>query len=114
MAKNFHSPGRNLTLPAPAATESGDLVAVGSIVGVALTAAAANADLTVATTGVYRLPKVAADALTVGARVYRVAAAGDDRGKATVTAAGNLLAGVAVAAAAANSTSALIRLNGSF
>lgn len=113
--KNFVQPGANLTVSAPANTDSGDLVLVGAaLFGVAIHDAKANADLTIATGGVYDLTAVAADAWAVGAKLYREATAGADLGKVTDTEADNLLIGVAVAAKAANATSARVRLNTSF
>lgn len=64
--KNFVQPGQNLTMLAPAAVSSGDVVVVGSIVGVALTDAASGAAVEVACDGVFKLAKASAATLAVG------------------------------------------------
>lgn len=70
MATNFIQTGANLTIPAPAAVLSGEPVFAGEILGIALGDAASGASVDVATTGVFTLPKVAIDVVTLGAPVY--------------------------------------------
>ena len=70
MAKNFIQRGDVLTIPAPATVVSGAPIIAGSIVGVALGDAASGAPVDVAMTGVFRLPKVGTDVLTVGEAVF--------------------------------------------
>lgn len=70
--RNYIQPGNTLTLTAPAAIVSGDVVAVGSIIGVANGDAANGAPVDVDTVGVFRLPKVAALAIAAGDVVYWV------------------------------------------
>ena len=112
--KNFVQPGVNVTVLAPADTDSGELVLIGAaLFGVAVHDAKNAADLTISTGGVYDLSATAANAWAAGDKVYRDAA-GADEGKLTDTAANNLLVGVAVEAKAANMASARVRLNPSF
>jgi predicted RecA/RadA family phage recombinase len=61
-------PGSNLTLPAPAAVSTGDGVLVGPIFGIASVDAALNADVVIATQGVFTMPKVSTDAFAIGMR----------------------------------------------
>lgn len=107
MARNFIQTGHNLTIPAPAAVLSGGVVIAGDLRGVALGDAAACAPVDVAVTGCWELPKVAANAFAVGAKVYWN---GDNL--ATSTASGNTLLGYAIEAAPAESASVKVRLAG--
>ncbi|MTH36539.1 DUF2190 family protein [Paracoccus limosus] len=108
MAKNFIQPGNVLTIPAPAAVLSGGVVVAGDIKGIAQGDAATGAPVDVATAGVWSLPKIAANAFALGAKVYWAAGTG----LATSTASGNTLLGVAVEAAPADSASVKVRLSG--
>lgn len=108
MAKNFVQPGDTITIPAPAAVLSGAPVVAGDIRGIAQGDAAAGAPVDVATSGVWELPKVGANAFPLGGKVYWNA--GDQL--ATSTASGNTLLGVAVEAAAAGTATVKIRLSG--
>lgn len=105
---NFVQPGDTLTIPAPAAIVSGAVVIAGKIVGIAAGTAESGKPVDVATVGVFELPKVGADAFTLGADVYWDAE--DDL--ATVTSSGNTRLGVAVAAAGAGVASVNVRLTG--
>lgn len=110
--RNYIQPGENLTLPAPAAIASGEATLIGAIFGVASNDAALGADVAFVTTGVFTLPKVAVDDVTLGAPLYWDAAAkkvtiDDDSGA-------NNRVGAAVTAAAAATTTVSVRLNGSF
>ena len=95
--KNYIQPGDVVTLTAPYAVASGAGLLVGSIFGVAVTAAASAASVEAALTGVFDLAKTSGAAWTVGARIYW-----DDTTKSCTTTAGttNKLVGVAVADAA--------------
>ena len=106
MVKTFIQPGEHVTIPASAATASGDGVLEGALFGVALHDAASGADLTLGVVGVYELPKASGEAWTVGARLYW------DGTEATTTAAGNTLIGAAVQAAGSAATTGRVRLNG--
>ena len=105
--KNFVQPGEAITVPAPAAVKSGDLVIVGSLFGVAETDADSGADVALNTSGVFTLGKVSAQAWTVGARIYWDGTAGN----ATTTASGNTLIGHAISAAANPSATGNVRLS---
>lgn len=107
--KNYIQPGNTLTLTAPANVTGGQIVTVGNIVGVAAGDAASGADFDLVTVGVFDLPKVGAQAITVGATVYV-----DDDGLVTTTATDNVKLGVAVTAAANPSPSVNVRLSGAF
>ncbi|AXQ95684.1 DUF2190 family protein [Cereibacter azotoformans] len=106
--KNFVQPGDTLTIPAPASVLSGQPVIAGEIVGIASGDAASGAAVDVATSGVFELPKVAADAVTLGAPIYWDAEAE----LATTTETDNIKLGVAVAAAAASTATVRVRLSG--
>jgi predicted RecA/RadA family phage recombinase len=72
--KNYIEPGDTLTVAAPAVVNSGDVVIVGKLVGVATVNAASGAPVAVKLTGVFELPKVSAEAWTVGAPINWVVA----------------------------------------
>jgi predicted RecA/RadA family phage recombinase len=102
--KNFVQPGSTITVVAPGAVSSGDLVVVGHLIGVAAYSAASGAELEIDTEGVFDLPKVVTDVVGAGDLLYWDSAAakltngpGDD-GKRLVgiatTAAGNGVASV--------------------
>ncbi|ODT17489.1 MAG: hypothetical protein ABS35_25670 [Kaistia sp. SCN 65-12] len=110
MATNFVQPGRAITVPAAAAVNSGAVVSVGSIIGVAANSAAIGDPLDIELGGVWELPKVAANAFDVGAVAYW----DSETGLITSTATDNVKLGVAVAAAAATVGTVRVRLNGAF
>ena len=75
MAKNFVQEGKNLTLPVGTGVKSGDPVAVGELVGVALTNADDNGYATVQTEGVFKLSVVGNDgtnavSISIGEALY--------------------------------------------
>lgn len=105
MAANKIHDGNVLSLTLAANVASGAIVIAGKIVGVALTDGASGATIPVDTVGVYRLPKVSANVITVGATVYATAA-----GEITTTAASNTKAGYAIEAAAGTTTEVAVRL----
>ena len=109
--KTYVQPGHVLTVTAPADTNSGDFVVVGSIFGIATSKALNGADLELAIGGVYDAqPKVAAQAWTQGAPVYWDSAAKNF----TTTVAANLKVGVAALPAANPSSTGRVRFNDSF
>lgn len=108
MATNYISAGDIITVPAPAAVSSGDGVKVGTLFGVAQIDAASGADVTLATRGVYTLPKATGHTQAVGAAIYWNGTA-----CTTATTAGNLFIGHAMAAAATGATTCEVRLAGS-
>lgn len=109
MATNYVQPGSILTVAAPAAVSSGELVKVGSIFGVAITDAANGASVAIQTDGVHSLPKAAPLAISAGDALYWDVA--DE--ELNKTAADNWFIGVAAEAAAEAATTVNIRLNGS-
>jgi predicted RecA/RadA family phage recombinase len=68
--KNFVQEGNTITVTAPAAITSGQLVVVGSINGVAAFDAASGADVEVTVEGVFELPKVTTDVVVQGDKLY--------------------------------------------
>ena len=106
--KNYIQPGDTLTIPAPAAVLSSEPVIAGDIRGIACGDAASGAPVDVKCSGVFTLPKVAANAFPLGSKVYWAAATK----LATSTASGNTLLGVAVAEAAASTATVNVRLSG--
>ncbi len=68
--RNFIQPGKTVTVAAPAAVLSGDVVAIGALVGVAAYSAESGAEVEIATEGVFVLPKVPANSVLVGDRLY--------------------------------------------
>lgn len=108
--RNFVQPGNTVTVTAPYSVDSGNGVLVGSLFGVAATSAAETTQTEIVTEGVFELPKVQAQAWTVGQPVYWDATAK----LCTTTATDNTRIGVALAAAANPSGNGRVRLNGSF
>lgn len=107
--RNYIQPGNTLTLTAPVGgVTAGSAYKIGQILVVAACDAAAGEEFEGQTCGVFDLPKNTAQALTEGALVYWDTTPGE----LTTTAAGNLLVGVAVAAALAADTTGRVRLNG--
>ncbi|CAM3088423.1 DUF2190 domain-containing protein [Paracoccus nototheniae] len=106
MARNFIQAGDNLTIPAPASVLSGGVVIAGDIRGIALIDAAAGAPVDVSVVGCWELPKVAANAFTLGAKVYWNAT----DSLATTTASGNTLLGYTIEAAPADTAAVKVRL----
>jgi predicted RecA/RadA family phage recombinase len=105
--KNYVQPGDVVTLAAPANVLSGAGVLVGTLFGVCAYDAASGAEVEVALTGVYTLPK-ATGVIAQGAKVYW-----DNVAKnVTTTAGGNTFIGAAVVAAGSGDATARIRLNG--
>ncbi len=106
---NYIQPGNNITVPSPVGgVTSGQLVVIGALIGVASTTQAAGANVEIATSGIYELPKVAADDVAVGDKLYWDAA----QSKLTKTAGtgSKPLAGVAVKAAGAGAATVYCKL----
>lgn len=108
--KNFVQAGENVTVTAAATGTSGDGVKIGSLFGIAAGDAKIGDPLVLVTAGVFDMPKVAADDITLGAAVYWRSS--DEL--VTTTASGNTKVGVAVTAAGNGAASVLVRLNGAF
>ena len=108
--RNFVQPGENITVTAVAAASSGDGVKLGNLFGIASGDAAIGDPLVLVTEGVFTMPKVSTDVMTVGAPVYwddtaKVVTTDDDSGA-------NPEVGLAVTATANPSGTVNVRLNG--
>jgi predicted RecA/RadA family phage recombinase len=110
MSTNFKSPGRNLTVIAPADTLSGAFLLIGAaIFGVAIASALSGKPLVIATDGEYTgVPKATGAAWVVGDILYWDATAKNF----TKTATNNTRVGVATVAAATGDAVGTIKLNG--
>lgn len=108
--KNYVQRGDTLDVTAAAAVASGDVVIVGSIIGIANVDAAIGETFALDVVGVFTLPKTSALAISVGDVLYYDAA----NKVVNKTASGNTKIGVAVTAAANPSPSVNVRLNGAF
>jgi predicted RecA/RadA family phage recombinase len=110
--KNYVQNGDFITFTAGANITSGQLVAVGSLIGVSVTNVTSGQQGTLALKGVFDLPKstAASSAIAAGAPVYRIAASS----LVTAVSSGNTLCGYAVDGNANTdgATSARIRLLG--
>ena len=106
MATNYVQDGLQLTLTAPELVSSGAVVIAGSIAGVALGGASAGQPVDVAVTGVFDLPKVGAQILSLGEPVFWDSTAD----LVTETASGNTRIGTVVKAAGAGVTTVAVRL----
>jgi predicted RecA/RadA family phage recombinase len=96
MSNRFIQPGKVLDYQnGSTARVSGEVVVIGTKVGICQTAIAANAIGAVMICGVHRLPKVSANTMAQGALVYW----NSTDSAMTTTASGNTLAGVAANAA---------------
>jgi predicted RecA/RadA family phage recombinase len=103
--KNYIEEGTTLTVAAPAAVNSGDIVVVGKLIGVATNTAAIGIPVAVKVTGVFELPKVSAEAWTVGVPINWLTGP-----KQATTGAGTLI-GYAAEPAANPSSVGRVRLN---
>jgi len=115
MAKNYIQEGRIIPFTAGANIKSGQVVVVGSLVGVSMTDVPDGSEGQLALEGIFDVPAAAA-AITVGAPVYWDAD-GDpyggtaDSGAATATATDNTLMGYAIAAKALNGGTVRVKLS---
>ena len=107
--KNFIGVGNRVTRVAAAVTTSGHAVLIGSLFGIAESAAAIGDPLVLAMNGIYDLPKTASQAWTVGQLIYWDVATS----RVTNVVATNKLIGVAVLAvgAGAGETTGRVRLS---
>ncbi|MEL6284584.1 MAG: capsid cement protein [Pseudomonadota bacterium] len=105
--KNYIQKGDAITVPAPAAVVSGEGVLVGDLFGVASGDAANGSTVTLATVGVFELPKTSTDDIAVGVAIYW----DDSAGEATATSTDNTLIGHAVASAGNPSATVKVRLS---
>lgn len=105
--KNFIAEGATVTAPAPAAgTISGNAYLLGTLIGIASTTQPVGTPTAFSLVGVFEVPKVSAEAWTIGAAIYW-----DDTAKKFTSVVGtNTLAGNAWAAAANPSAVGRVRL----
>ena len=68
--KNFVQKGDNVTIPAPIAVASGDVLVIGDLHGIVAGDAAEDEPCDLVTVGVFSLPKVGANSFAVGDKVY--------------------------------------------
>ncbi|MCA7012516.1 DUF2190 family protein [Dickeya dadantii] len=107
MSKNYVQDGNTIAITAGASDiNSGDLVAVGDIVAVALVDIPAGATGDCLANGVFTCQKLAADAITRGKKLYL------KDGKLQLSATDAVYAGIAWDAAAANATVVDVKING--
>ncbi|WP_242220052.1 DUF2190 family protein [Shinella zoogloeoides] len=93
--KNFIQPGSAIDSIAPSGgVVSGRPVIIGSLIGISSVTADEGKPFVLQREGVYRLPKVSAQAWTQGAKIYWTSS-----NQATTTSSGNTLIGIAAAAA---------------
>lgn len=106
--RNYIEAGDQLTVAAPSGgVVAGGLYIIGSLIGVAGSTAAVGVNVALKTVGVFELPKVSAQAWTVGAKIYWDAGASNT----TTTSSGNTLIGLATEVAANPSSVGRVRLN---
>ena len=67
--KNFIQPGDSIDVIAPADVNSGAMVLIGSLLGVASNKVLSGASLSIGVTGVYEVPKLEANTWVVGNKV---------------------------------------------
>ena len=108
--KSYVQRDENITVTAAETATSGGGVLLDALLGVASGDAAIGEPLVLVTAGVFEMPKVATDDVSVGEPLFW-----DDTAKlVTVDGTGNTRIGVAVSAAGYPSGSVQVRLNGSF
>ena len=105
--ENYISTGDIVTVTAPGATKSGDIVTVGSLSGIACADADSGADVEIKTSGVFTVKKTSAQAWTQGAKIYV------SSGSATTAdgSGSNPFIGYALAIAANPSATGIVRLS---
>jgi len=107
--KNYIQEGRMITVAAPAGgVTSGDGVVIGALFGVASKTAAAGEAVTIATTGVFDLPKLVSAVIAAGDKV-----SWDDAAKqVNVPGTGRYPIGTAIEAAGNGTIIVRVRLDG--
>jgi predicted RecA/RadA family phage recombinase len=106
MSRTLIQPGNTLTLLAPAKVASGDVVIVGSLIGIAAYDAESGAEVETILTGVHLLPK-ATGQIDAGALVYWSTST-----KNCTTTGTDVLIGAAVELAGSSAAVVKVRLNG--
>lgn len=107
--KNYLLSGRSLSLPAPRAILSGNVLTVGILAGVAKYDAAQGEPVEVETEGVFQLLKTSGEAWAVGDALYVIPATGILTKAKT---AGTLFVGAAVEPAASAATIGVAYIKG--
>lgn len=100
MIANYQQPGSAIDYPTSSAIAAGQVVSLTTRIGVAGTDIPASAVGSLYVKGVFAMPKAASTAIAIGAAVYYDASADN----ITTTAASNIPAGWAIAAAAESDT----------
>lgn len=108
MKATYWQRGETLEYTPEKAVESGEVVSLGTRIGVAGSDIQAGEPGHLHVVGVFEMPKAASTDITMGAAVYYDAGTG----AITTTSAGNIPAGYAVAAAGANDATVLVKLLG--
>jgi predicted RecA/RadA family phage recombinase len=112
MATNYIQAGEVIDFTAGSDISSGDVVAVGNLVGVAITDIANGAVGAVSVEGVWSLPKVSAAVIGAGETVNYDVSAGSFDDNAATAATGDLTGGcVAVEAAGNGDTVVKVKIN---
>ncbi|HOB43662.1 MAG TPA: DUF2190 family protein [Bacillota bacterium] len=106
MAAKFVSEGKVLRYTTTPAVARGDVVVIGSLVGVALEDIPAGGTGAVAISGIFEVPKEAV-AVTQGAKLYRLTA----DGKFTTSTSNSVFAGYAAEAAASGDATVKVLLH---
>lgn len=106
MAQNLKYPGKSITTALASAVVSGQLAAIGKMVGVAGNDAAENQPNVYFVEGVFTLPKKAGDTVNVGGLLYL-----DSDGKSVTVTSGTQFVGVAWAASASSDATVDCRIN---
>lgn len=110
MAKNYIKPGNHLTFTAPGATASGEVVVLGTLIGIALTAVANGASGEAAVEDVWEVPKTAGGAIAAWSKPSFDISAGEFTAAGT-EATGDVIGGVvAIETAASAATTVKVKL----
>ncbi len=109
--QNYIQEGRILNLAFAADTEPGEVVVVGSIIGVAVAGGPADTLGAVQVVGVFDLPKKSTDTFDVGDKLWWDTVNGYST---TGMPSGGIAFGVSLAVVTSGVTTAPVRLNGSF
>ncbi len=109
MARTHVQPGNVIDVPLTASYAAGELILVGTIVGVCLASGGNGDTISVAIDEVFNVAKLSTDNMTIGAQVYLDA---DDKRVTLAAASGaNLPAGRVTKAAGASTTTVNVKLN---
>ena len=115
--KNFVSVGERITITAPSALESGQIVSIGGLFGVSFNKVASGEKVVVATVGIFQLPKrshASQEAMSLGDVVYLDSDGGENSTPALskVATSNGKPVGIVVVPAATTDTEVTIKLRG--